>query len=177
MKNDTLLIIAIKVGNAKLVEWILSLDSLDATRTNARGLDALAVAKATDREHFLLGMALPSPTTGGTAATTEATAGTEGADSLPRPSAGTNSDEEIARLGNAIKMFKVRGYVGMWTRSTVERCINSWFKYLVFIAVGLRSFAELCSATEFDLVETRHIKSMHQCSSNWTTTAVNIDLA
>ncbi|CAM9971155.1 unnamed protein product, partial [Hapterophycus canaliculatus] len=59
-KKDTLLMIAVKINNKKLIEWMLSLDGLDATKQNGKGLNAMAVAKALGREHLLLGMATSS---------------------------------------------------------------------------------------------------------------------
>ncbi|CAN0599985.1 unnamed protein product, partial [Ectocarpus sp. 12 AP-2014] len=49
--------IAVKTNNAKLVEWMLTLDGLDTAKENGKGLNAMAVAKAIGRENLLLGMA------------------------------------------------------------------------------------------------------------------------
>ena len=115
-RKDTLLIIAVKINNAKLVDWMLSLDGLDTTKQNGKGMNAMAVAKALGREHLLLGIAsshAPSDTTqsGGKGATGAASAAT-GCDDPPPPPNKAADDEaglEIARLGNALKMLKVMG--------------------------------------------------------------------
>lgn len=114
-KKDTLLMIAIKVNNAKLAEWILSLDGLDTSRTNAKGLDAMAVAKATGRGHLLLGMAVTLPRTDNMAAASgKGAKGTAPAGVVPPPPPPGGKDDtdakELVRLGNAIKMLKVIDY-------------------------------------------------------------------
>lgn len=105
--------IAIKVGNAELIEWMFSLDGLDVTKTNAKGQDALAVAKATNREHLLPGITAPSPTADETEATAAAGTGDGPAGApLPLPpgrkaSADAADTEEVVRLGHALEMLKV----------------------------------------------------------------------
>lgn len=116
-RKDTLLIIAVKINNAKLVEWMLSLDGLDTTKQNGKGMNAMAVAKALGREHLLLGMSSPhapsdatKPGVQGAAGATSAASAATGGDAPPLPPSKAAEDEaglEIARLGNAIKMLKV----------------------------------------------------------------------
>lgn len=109
-KKDTLLIIAVKINNVKLVEWMLSLDGLDATKQNGKGLDAMAVAKALGREHLLLGMAASeAPSDAAESRAKRAGAASE-LGAPPPPPGKAAPDEaalEIARLANAVKMLKV----------------------------------------------------------------------
>lgn len=110
-KKDTLLIIAVKINNVKLVEWMLSLDGLDTTKQNGKGLNAMAVAKALGREHLLLGMATSEASPYATNSSAEgASAAAELGGPPPPPGKAAAADEaalEVARLGNAIKMLKV----------------------------------------------------------------------
>lgn len=113
-KKDTLLIIAVKANNSKLVEWILTLDGLDTARQNGKGLNAMAVAKAIGREGLLLGMAASDAAPSGAAAsiaTGAAGTGTSLDPRAPPPPPSKASDEaanENSRLVKAIKMLKVK---------------------------------------------------------------------
>ncbi len=120
-KKDTLLIIAVKINNVKLVEWMLSLDGLDTTKQNGKGLNAMAIAKALGREHLLLGMAAPhalqlsDATKPGVQGAAGAASAATGGDAPPPPPSKAPDDEaglEIARLSNALKMLKVTMRVG-----------------------------------------------------------------
>lgn len=115
-KEDTLLIIAVKNNSPKLVEWILSLDGLDAVRKNGKGLDAMGVAMSLKREHLLLGM----PTaTGKEEVATETAGKCDGMAALspsafpPPPgvaaaaAAAGDAMVEVARLRHAVKMLRV----------------------------------------------------------------------
>lgn len=112
-KTDTLLIIAVKNNNAKLVEWLLGLDGLDTNRKNGKGLDAMAVAKALGREHLLLGIAAAGSPPAAAAETPVAKGAVavnpvDGALPPPLPPGRDGGDAaEIARLCNAVKMLKV----------------------------------------------------------------------
>lgn len=122
-KKDTLLIIAVKINNAKLVEWMLSLDGLDTSSKNGKGLDAMAVAKDLGREHLLLGIAAAGSASAAAAAAAKVPAekGAAAVDPVggalpplpsPPPTPGRDDGDtaEIARLCNAVKMLKV-GFV------------------------------------------------------------------
>lgn len=117
-KKDTLLIIAVKTNNLKLVEWILSLDGLDTTKQNGKGLNAMAVAKAIGREDLLLGMltSAASPGASGSTATGAAGVGTSTDPGVPPPppsqAAAEEAAKETSRLANAIKMLKVKRVLG-----------------------------------------------------------------
>lgn len=122
-KKDTLLIIAVKTNNPKLVEWILSLDGLDTTKQNGKGLNAMAVAKAIGREDLLLGISVPdaAPGAASSAATGATGASTSTNPSAPPPPPGKADDDaanENSRLANAIKMLKVNKCVRglMWSK-------------------------------------------------------------
>lgn len=112
-KKDTLLIIAVKINNAKLVEWMLSLDGLDTTKQNGKGLNAMAVAKALGRENLLLGMAAseaPPDATESAVKGASTAAGLGAPPPPPPPPSNAAADQaglEVARLNNAIKMLKV----------------------------------------------------------------------
>ncbi|CBJ28038.1 hypothetical protein Esi_0089_0099 [Ectocarpus siliculosus] len=109
-KKDTLLIIAVKTNNVKLVEWMLTLDGLDTAKENGKGLNAMAVAKAIGRENLLLGMAacddgLP----GGVDASAKSAASAADPNAPPLPPDKAAADEatmEVARLRTAMKMLK-----------------------------------------------------------------------
>lgn len=113
-KKDTLLIIAVKTNNAKLVEWILSLDALDTTKQNGKGLNAMAVAKAIGREDLLLGMAVSDAAPSGAASSIAAgaagsgTSADPGAPPPPPDKADDDAAKENSRLANAIRMLKVK---------------------------------------------------------------------
>lgn len=109
-KRDTLLIIAVKTNNVKLVEWMLSLDGLDTTKQNGKGLNAMAIAKALGREHLLLGVAASEAPSDATESNAKGAGAATGLGTLPPPPVKAATDEEgleVARLGNAIKMLKV----------------------------------------------------------------------
>lgn len=119
---DTLLIIAVKIDNAELVNLILGLDGVDATRKNGKGLDAMAVAKALGREHLLLGIsttsaadAVESSVKGGGAVAAARDGDGVGVaaklGALPPPPGKAAGDvaagAEIVQLGYAVEMLKV----------------------------------------------------------------------
>ncbi|CAN0044285.1 unnamed protein product [Ectocarpus fasciculatus] len=101
-KKDTLLMIAVKTNNAKLVEWMLTLDGLDTTKQNGKGLNAMAVAKAIGRENLLLGMAACDDGLSG-----GVDASDPNAPPLPPDKAAADeAGKEVARLRAAMKMLK-----------------------------------------------------------------------
>lgn len=124
-REDTLLIIAIKNNDRKLVEWILTLNGLDSTRKNGKCMDALEVAKTLGREHLLLGAeTVVAPNANDTVAEESAAKGAAdgsaadghhaGAVShslLPCPpptyTAAVDEGSEVVRLGYAVNMLKV----------------------------------------------------------------------
>lgn len=109
-KKDTLLIIAVKINNVKLVEWMLTLDGLDTTKQNGKGLDAMAVAKALGREHLLLGTAASESPSNSTGSIPKGASAAVDFGAPPPPPGKPAADEtalEVVRLGNAIKMLKV----------------------------------------------------------------------
>lgn len=110
-KKDTLLMIAVKTNNVKLVEWMLTLDGLDTTKQNGKGLNAMAVAKAIGRENLLLGMAAcDDGLSGGVDASEKSAASAADPNAPPLPPDKAAADEagmEVARLRAAMKMLKV----------------------------------------------------------------------
>ena len=110
-KKDTLLIIAVKINNVKLVEWMLTLDGLETTKQNGKGLNALAVAKAFGREHLLLGVDASEASSDATGSSVKGARAAAEQEAPPPPPSKAAADEaaalEIVRLGNAIKMLKV----------------------------------------------------------------------
>ncbi|CAM9164858.1 unnamed protein product [Scytosiphon promiscuus] len=116
-KKDTLLMIAIKINNKRLVEWMLSLDGLDATKQNGKGLNAMAVAKALEREHLLLGIATSSDVpSSGAGPSAQGAAGVAGAAAPSNPAAlppppgkdcaAPDARLEAVRLCNTMRMLK-----------------------------------------------------------------------
>ncbi|CAM9352090.1 unnamed protein product [Chrysoparadoxa australica] len=94
-KKDTLLHIAIKTNDEKLVTWLLSLDKIDITKENAKGVDPIHLAKALDREHLLAGLTTsPEP---------ELAAAQEEPDTTASDAA-----DELTRLTNSVKMLNIQ---------------------------------------------------------------------
>lgn len=104
-KKDTLLIIAVKVNNSKLIEWVLGLDGLDPMKKNGKGMTAMAVAKALGRENLLLGIA--ETESGETETSSGVKSMAVGALPPPPGTAVGGAELEIARLSQAVKMLKV----------------------------------------------------------------------
>lgn len=139
-KKDTLLMIAIKINNEKLVEWIMSLDGLDATKQNGKGLNAMAVAKAHEREHLLLGVSTPSSDTRSSEIKPGAQGAADAATSAnpvgppPPPGKACATDDaglEVVRLGNTIMMLKVKRSVEVRIIAgcTVCRKRDLWYSF------------------------------------------------
>lgn len=100
-----------KTNNAKLVEWMLTLDGLDTAKENGKGLNAMAVAKAIGRENLLLGVATcDDGPSGGVDAREKSAASAADPNAPPLPPDMAAADEaamEVARLRTAMKMLKV----------------------------------------------------------------------
>lgn len=90
---------------------MLTLDGLDTTKKNGKGLNAMAVAKAIGREHLLLGMtACNEEVSGGVDPSEKTAASAEDPNAPPLPPDKAAAEEarlEITRLRSAMKMLKV----------------------------------------------------------------------